>query len=426
MTGGPLGARGSPRRAAVWIVAAIVGGGVQAQSTGEISEVAGFKAGAAIVAPSLTLGYAYDTNVLAIPDDFVPPPSPDAVLTVQPALALTLPFSNSMFRFGDVLTYVDYKNTPQTNGKTSNDAVADLTLNFGTLDRLDIAAHNITGVAQSIAFDPGGEATFQGNSFTLHTEAVSLSREIDGARGYRLSLERNAVRFDPSITVNFFNYRGFDGEAAFLQPVSPKTWISFGYLGTRYDHFFASDPSVVFRSESGDAIYGQIEGQLGPRQPYTVRLGWQRLNFSGPGVNEADSFSGIIGQAKLSAIVGGGTMFTVLAQRQPYRSFVTSNNYYVFDVLGLWVDRPFPQGSSVGGDIAFSSNGYNQPISEGLSDTPFYRQDRRFLLEAYANLALAKRIAFRVSLARNRRYSNAPGADYNDTVVFGGFVFGWI
>jgi hypothetical protein len=182
----------------------------------------------------------------------------------------------------------------------------------------------------------------------------------------------------------------------------------------------------VFRYEAGNTVYGQIEGQLGPRQPYSVRLGWQRLNFTGPGVDEADHFSGVIGQAKLSAIVGGGTTISVLAQRQPYRSFVQSNNYYVYNLVGLWVERYFPQGTSVGGDFAFSMNGYNQPISDGITTSQFYRQDRRVQLEAYANLTLAKQIVFRVSLARYRRYSNAPGADYNQTIVFGGFVFGWI
>jgi len=424
MTGRPLDARRWQRRAVAWIVAIVVASGASAQTASDLVDVPGFKAGGVMIAPSLTTGLSYNTNVLQRSE--AESPEPDTVLSVQPALQLTVPFSNSMFQFADVLTYVDYQKTPQTAGKTSNDAMANLILNFGSRDQLELSAHNIAGVAATLAFDPGGEATFQGNSFQLHSETVSFSREVSGARGYRFVLGRNAVRFDPSITVDFFNYRGFDGEASYVQPLSPNTRLSFGYLGSRYDHSDASDPSTVRRTEGGDAIFGQIEGQLGPRQPYIVRLGWDRLAFAGQDVNQVDDFSGLVGVARLSVIVGGGTMFTFEARRQPYRSLVQSNNYYVFDLIGAWVERLFPQGSSVGGDLALSMNSYNQPISQGNSTVWYYREDRRVQLEAYANLALAKRVLFRVSVARNRRYSNAPGEDFNETVVFGGFVFGWI
>ena len=426
MTGRSFGARRRQRRAAALTVATILGGRAFAQSIVDRPELVGFKTGGVVFAPSLTAGLGYDTNVLQEPENSVPPPSPDLVLTLQPAFLLTVPFSNSVFRLGDQLTYVDYSHTTQTNGKTSNDAAADLTLNFGSRDQLQLAAHNVSGVAQTIAFDPGGSLGFQGNAFQLHTEAVSLSRVVQGARGYRLSLERNALRFDPDISANFYNYRGFDGEAAYVEPLSSNMLLSFGYLGSRYDQSYADDPGTVSRTENGDTLYGQIEGQLGPRQPFSVRLGWERLTFAGSGASEGGDFSGVIGDARLAVIVGGGTTFTFRAQRQPYRSYVPSNNYYVFDLIGGWVDRVFVGGSSVGGDIALSMNGYNQPITTTGSGTSYYRQDKVVQLQAYGNLAVSKFVIFRMSLTRNRRYSNAPDADYSNTVLFGGFVLGWI
>ncbi len=424
MTYFPVGARRRQRRAVAWIVATVASGGAFAQSAIDEINLEGIKAGIAVIAPSLTVGYAYDTNVLQLPTDANPPPEPDQVLTLQPALLLTIPFSNSSFRFGDVLTYVDYNKTPQTQGKTSNDAMAELTLNFGSLDQLQLSAHNVAGVAETIAFDPGGEVGFQGNNFTLHNEAVTFSRVLPGARGYRFGLERNALRFDTTAVGNFYNYRGFDGEAAFVQPLSSATRLAFGYLGTRYDQYDASDPSTVSRTESGDIVYFQIEGQLGPRQPYMARLGWERLTFGDSDPDAGGAFSGVVGQASLSAIVGGGTAFTVFVQRQPYRSYDQFNSYYLSDVVAGTVERLFLKGTSVGGSLLFGMNGYSQPTPQG--DSSYYRQDRRVQLEAHANIALAERVAFRVSLARNRRYSNAPGADYNNTVVFGGFVLGWI
>jgi hypothetical protein len=422
MTARPLGARPQQRRAAVWIVALAVGGVASAQSASEPSEYVGFQAGGAVIAPSLTAGYTYNTNINQRPAG--QDPQPDGMLTLQPALLLTVPFSNSSFQFGDVLTYFDYSEAIQTEGKTANDAVAELNLNFGSRDSLEISAHNVAGVAQTL-FDPGNQVTFQGNSYNLHTEAISFLRVVSGARGYRFALSRTAVRFEPSTTVQFYNFRGFDGGAEYLEPLSPNTRLSFGYLGSRYDHFDADDPTTLLRSEAGDTIFGQVEGQLGPRQPYLVRLGWQRLMFTGPDAAAADDFSGIVGQARLSAIVGGGTMITFQIQRQPYRSFVQPNNYYLYDAISGWVERVFPQGSSVGGLVGFSMNSYNQPTSDPNSSSTYYRQDRRVQLEAYANLALAKHVLFRVTLARNRRSSNAPDAGYIEKILFGGFVFGW-
>ena len=432
-------ARRWTRRAVASIVVTVVGGGAFAQSENKALNAEGLQAGGMIFVPSLTFGYSYDTNVLQEPE--IAEPEPDQVLTLQPAVQLTIPFSNSSFSFGDVLTYVDYKHTPQIQGKTSNDAVADLTLNFGSLNQLEINAHNIAGVADTLAFDLGGEIAFQGNAYQLHTEAVSLSRLLPGTRGYRFGLQRSAVRFDPTITAvsAFYNYRGFEGEASYFQPLSPNTRLAFGYLGSRYEHSDVGNPDVVQRTENGDVLYGQIEGQLGPRQPYIVRLGWQRLGFTdSEGGSLSGDFAGIVGDLKLSAIVGGGTMFTVGIQRSPYRSYESANSFYVFNLISGSVERLFLSGTSVGGSLGLSVNGYKQPTTYTLLPAPdppdppetvtIFREDRRVQLEAHANIAVAKRLAFRVSLARNRRYSNAPEGlfDYNNTVLFGGFVLGWI
>ena len=417
-------ARRRQRRAGAWIAATVLSGGASAQSVSDATQLAGFQAGPVVIAPSLTAGYAYDSNVFLRSEDLAP--SSDQVVTLQPALQVTVPFSNSTLRLGDTLSYVDYNRTAQTAGKTSNDAAGDLTLRFGSLDNLDLSAHRVSGVAETFAFefDPSNQElqeVLRGNLYRSHTERASISREIEGVRGYRLALERNALRFEQPVE-GVIDYRGFEGEGSYLQPLSPNTRLAFGYLGKRYDHFDASpgaDPHAVYRKESGNEVYAQIEGQLGPRQPYSVRVGWERLAFAG---TAATSRSGLIGQARLSAIVGGGTTFTVTAQYQPYRSTAKSSSFYVFQQIGGHVQRTFPRGSSVGGNLHLFQYDFAESASTGSSP----RRDRTVRLEAYANLALADRVVFRISVLRSRKYSDFAGADYNSTVVFGGFVLGWI
>ena len=406
------------------IAASAVAGGVWAQSAAEIPKPVGIPAGPVVIAPTMTVGYAYNSNVFLNTESLSP--SPDQVLTLEPSVALTVPFSNSSFRIGDTLTWVDYKETPQVAGKTSNDAEADLTLNFGSLDTLEISAHNISGVAETLAFDPGGEVGFRGNSYRLATESVAASRDVPNARGYRFGLRRNALKFDQTLEITFFDFRGFEGEAAYVQPLSQYTRLSFGYLGSRYDHYDispGSDPAAVYRTEAGDAFYVQVDGQLGPKQPYSARIGWERLDFTG---NAAKNFSGVIGEAKLSAIVGGGTTFTVTALRQPYRSFFEDNNFYLVNILGARVDRRFPTGSAIGGDFSFTRADYGEPSPPGSLAPGLLRRDRTIVLEAYANLAIREHVFLRLSINKNRKYSNFPGADWDALVVFGGFVFGWI
>jgi hypothetical protein len=390
-----------------------------AQSAG-LPPVVGFPAGPFVVAPSLIAGYSYDSNVLLAPDD--QSPSPDSVTTLQPALNLTIPFSNSAFRLGDTFRWVSYKKTPQEGGKTANDANADLTLRFGSLDSLEFAARSVKGVADTIVFDPGGEAqSLKGNPYRLHSESVAVYREDPEARGYRFAVTRNAFTMDRPIDFNYLDYRGFDGEIAYVQPLSPNTRLSFGYLGGRYDLYDISpgaDPAAIFRTENGNSLYARIEGRLGPRQPYDVRVGWERLEY---GVNAApEGYSGLVANLKLSMIVGGGTSLSLIAQRQPYHSTAAENNYYLFDQVGGNVVRPFPRGSSLGGSLVVSRSTYALPIG-GI-----YRADRSYVLELYASLAVQDRVHFRVSVLNNRRTSNYASADYNSLQVFGGFVIGWI
>ena len=119
-------------------------------------------------------------------------------------------------------------------------------------------------------------------------------------------------------------------------------------------------------------------------------------------------------------IVGGGTVITVTAVRQPYRSLFGENNFYVFDSVGARIERGFQRGTRVGADASFSLNTYDEPESGIL------RQDKTVFLEAYANLAVRDLVVFRLSIVKNRKYSNFPDSDFDTIAVTGGFVLGWL
>src|SRR5262249_5453785 len=122
---------------------------------------------------------------------------------------------------------------------------------------------------------------------------------------------------------------------------------------------------------------------------------------------------------------GGGASLVLRAQRQPFRSFFETNNFYVFDLVGLQIRRAFPQGSEFGGNFDFFRSSYGEPAQPDPETHGIYRKDKAMRLEAYATLALRDHVGLRFALVKNRKYSNFPGAEYNGLVVSGGFVFGW-
>lgn len=435
MEASPLRAR-RPRRRAAFVFAALAPfAAVQAQvqvpvppqtSTGRQEPPAGLQAGPVVFTPTLATGYEYDSNVfLRSRDSLLGPIIGDEALTIDPALVMTVPFGNSRFMLADNLHWIDYKTLPQINGRTSNTVTADLDLHFSTFDRLELYALHVAGVAETLEFDPGGEARFAGQSYKLDSEGMILAREILGRRGYRFRVTRNVLKFEPDQPVTFFNFSGYDGEASYLQPLSPSATLSFGYLGTRYDHFDispGSDPNAVFRTESGDTAFTMIEGSLSPREQYHIKVGWEWLKFTG---NDAADFSGVVLDGSITLPVGGGTSVTIAARRQPYRSFFFENNFYVNNAVTVSTQRLFPRGSTVGVNFELSRNTYDEPVPAGSRGAGIVRVDDGAWLEAYANLAIQERVAFRISARGNVKRSNYPTGGFDQVVVFGGLLFGW-
>ncbi|HZN55046.1 MAG TPA: outer membrane beta-barrel protein [Candidatus Polarisedimenticolaceae bacterium] len=404
-------------------LAILAGAPTFAQEVPTLPPPSGVRIGPVVVAPSLLAGYSYDSNIFLRSETENPPA--DNVLMIQPAVVVTVPFSNSVFRFGDSLRWIDYKETAQTSGKYSNDALAEMDLRFGSLDTLELSAHHIAGIADTIVFDPGGETVFRGNAFRAHKLRGAFSRDVDGARGYRISIERNAVKFDRSAEIQFFDYTGFDFEAGYLEPLSSNTHLGIGYLGTRYDHFDigpGADPHAVFRTETGDTAFFTLDGRLGPRSPYRVRLGWEWLRFDG---NDAEDYSGVVVDTDVAYSVGGRTTFGFGVQRQPYRSFFLDNNFYVYDEISARVERGMVASARFGASVAYWRNDYHEPVPSGFVGEGIERSDRAISLEVYATLPLRDLVGIRLSVRENRKTSNYPGADYNETMVTGGFVFGW-
>ena len=414
--------------AAAWLPAA-------ALTTDDLSN--GVPIGPVVVAPSLTCSYDYDTNVFLFdvlpPQDpsnppAHPPPEPQGIATIEPAVTLTLPFGQSLFKLSDTLRYRNYEKSAELNGRQSNIASADLALNFSSLDSLELTADLTNGKADTLAFDPGGQVVFRGESYRLDREGMKVAREVFGQLGYRVNVARSNLHFADVQAPGFFDYSGYDGEAAALIPVLENANLSFGYVGTRFDHFDASPGptnGTLSRREIGDTAYVGLEGRLGPRRPYHIRLGWESLKFDGGPAGGTD-YRGVVGEGALALVGGSGFSLLATAVRTPYRSFFEPNNYYLYQGGVLEARHLAPGGTSVGGRAQVALVNYPDPVATTEHPEGIRERDWTFSLVGYANLAIRDHVSFRISLGRAVRTSNFPDRNYRDTVLSGGFIFGWL
>src|SRR5262245_3200695 len=219
----------------------------------------GIPAGPWILAPSLVVGYSYDTNVFQEDEQF--DPVADYSLVIQPKILATQPFRMSSLSLGYSATRYDYGNAFQ-DAQLAQDATATLNLLFSSQNRPALSADFTFGVSKTEAFDPGGEVTYRGESYHLSHYELQLSKQVPQHPGYRVGVVHNVFRFDENQTVSFFDYTGSVATLEYRQPFGFQIWGLASYVGSRFDHFcHGLDPngnpcpgsSTPFRTEESDS-----------------------------------------------------------------------------------------------------------------------------------------------------------------------------
>jgi hypothetical protein len=407
----------------ILVVALALAAGVLAQGQTLQEPPKGLTWGPVVFTPSLLFGYAFDSNVFQQSEILAP--ESDAVWSVEPTLGILVPFSNSSFRLTDRYRFRDYAETVQVHGRSSNEIEADLDLNFGSLDRLEIGGLRVDGVAETLVFDPGGEVVFSGESYRSYDAHVELARDDPGTRGYRVEIGRQALRFDETTDVPFFDYHGFYADASYLEPLRASMNLSLSYRGDRFEHFQAGEGQNAgdpFRTERGDAFYAGVEGRLASHRPYSLRIGWQELKF---GSSPAPDFKGIVLNGNVALTGGRKTVVTIGADRTPYRSFFFNNNFYVFDDVRASVVHRLWRASELGASLTLGRLSYDDAVPPPDPQAGLVREDTTVWIDAYANFALRDLVVFRLNFRRTRRDSNYDAGIFDQNVFFGGFVLGW-
>ncbi len=399
------------------IVLLSLGGRVVASEVPE-----GLPAGPWVLSPALEANYGWDSNLFYTSS--VAGPVSDTVLTAAPSLIASLPFRNSLSRLGYKAVWTRYGSTT-LDRELVQDLGADLTLNFSTLDRLGIRAHETQGVAFN-QVDQGGATVFRGDPYDYSTQSIEGAREEYGHRGYKVRLTREVLNFPPETTVGYFEFSGYNGYFEYREPLSRILWLVGSYEGRRYDNFLANDKAYSgnpYRTERSDLLWIGLHGLVAPKDIFSLRLGWGDFRFpGGPGAG----FRGVVVDGLLQVHAGPSTRLEFTATRRPWPAFFFSDNYYITERLGLKVEHTWPRQSRVGLETSAERFLFESlPVPEAALPAGFARKDNGLRALLYANLMVSRQFGFRVSVERSNRDSNYVFAAYRRTAYFGGIILGW-
>ncbi len=381
----------------------------------------GFQAGPWLLEPSLLFEYEYHSNPFFRPTGG----SSDRILTAKPALGLSLPFSQSLVYFNISKAIYDYQRVT-LGGNSVLESSGGVELNFNTQDKLELDVENTSGLARSTGvFDEGGETVFRGDTFDFNSYTATFSRSVYGHRGYRVQLQRQDLVFDRGTTVQFFDYRGWNYQGEYRQPVSPVSWFLVSLGGRKYDHFRVGDVSPdPFRREDSRIGYLGFDARYSPRSGLRVLLGYGSFEYPGSG---GSSFGGLVADLTARHSTGSGKLeWIVSASRKPYSSFFRNNTHYVRDFVEVSLIRHFSGKSLVRLRTNVSWSDYSDRL-EAPADPQngILRNDRTASTELYARISLSSLLGLRISVLRSRRSSNYIGVEYEATRIFSGLALGW-
>lgn len=427
------GLGGTPR---VWIIVGALlvhawGGPWLPRACAQEGAPEGLRVGPWILAPGVTVGWARDSNVFYRTEGSSE--LADSLVRTQARLDATLLFLNSHLKLGYDAAVHRYATVRLPGRNWSQAFRGELSLLFGSRDRLTFEASRILGLAETQTFDPGGEALFQGTPYTLDGLSFEARREVYGARSYAVSVARQDLDFPASTTLNFFEYRGYSGRAEYLEPVSPRLWVLSVVEARRFDHFTsaAGAAAVPFRREESALGLAGLRGRLGPEARWSLLVGRAVSLFQGE--HRRSEFRGPAWEAGAELALGPSSTVALSSTRRPLPSFFlfgddrSANDYYVLDEFGIRFERRLVSATRAGVRASVSRSKYSNPVPQ-LQDpsTRVLRRDRTVYVEGFGDLAVGTRLFVRLSLIHHRRTSSFDGTGFRKTVALAGIGFGWL
>ncbi|MCP3978808.1 MAG: hypothetical protein GY716_05690 [bacterium] len=402
----------------------------------------GIKIGPVVVNPYIAFDYAYNDNVFYDPDDpeiNEEGPRSDRVREITGRVTALLPLRRSEIELFYEASRFEYEEfSTDFSRETSGTTGAVFDLRFSSNDRLRIRETYETGLIDVQVFDGADEQVFVGQGYDSNVFRVELSRSVPRRQGYSIRIDRVDFVYDEfDRETGYFDYRGFETNFEYRQPLASNKWITGSYGARRFNHYDRSRDGieypvgVPFRKEESDTYELGLRGTFGERQPFVFKLGQGKYTYEGA---EDSEFTGVVGQARVRLRVGGRSQIDLDLSRGSYPSTVSS--FYVRSALGVVFERSWRQFSSIGIDSRLARNLYDSSTTcsapgsvpgnpQGNNPNPVRRDDRLLRFRAYVDFVVHPRMGIRISGDHRRRNSQCQDGDYATNIISTAFVVGW-
>jgi hypothetical protein len=380
----------------------------------------GLKTGRFNLYPSLGLEYTQDDNVFytnteASSDEFVA----SGILLLKPRLLVHMPLGSGriLWSYSPVLrNYTDVR--VQQPEKFSH--LFDLEASFRPGGNLSITArdHLVRGTVELREFDPGGELAFALIPFTVHEPGIDFTLDMGARQGISLIPRYSAVRFDEGDQPVLFNYRRKGAEGRYNLRLSPAA-VLYGYVNqdrtnqrreqTDLDHVDVTSRTVGlgFRRTINQSVVT------------TFSSGYQIMDFrGGPKAN----FSGAVLDATATWVLTDTTRSELQVRRQPYQSFVGTNNFYLNNYGGVRISQQVGRSLLVVLGGSYQANLY--PVKDALIGAR--RRDKNRTLELGLGYTFNPALRVFVGYNSNRRDSKYDLADYEVNRLTFRLEMGWL
>jgi len=368
-----------------------------------------------IVAPWYESAWGYDDNVFR--SSVVP--TSDSLRRHAIGAVATLPFRSSSLELDYSYDRRRY-DTLTFQREAAQELGAELDLRFGSGDRLRLAERYTLGIFDLQQFNEGGELVFRGEPYDYNRIDVELSRSVPRRRGYLARVTRYDLEFDTDDPVPYFDYSGLEAAVELREPLPADRWLVVYADVRRFNNFEVDQPGGdPYRREESGSLQVGVRGVLGGRTPFSVRLGYGRLDYS---IIEAEGYSGLVGNADISFDLGMRSRLVVRAYRRPISS--TTSTYFLTQhgrVDFQWDLRRtvrFELGSGLW------RNSYPEPLAIGIC-AGLDRNDDRLDTSAAIVWQVHPRLGIQGNVTHTQRTSNCSVIDYDADLASVGLRLGW-
>lgn len=380
----------------------------------------GLKTGRFNLYPSLGLEYTEDDNVFytstdSASDEFVA----SGILLLKPRLLVYMPLGSGrvLWSYSPVLR--NYTNIRvQQPEKFSH--FSDFEASFRPGGNLSITArdHLVRGTVELREFDPGGEIAFALIPFTVHEPGIDFTLDLGARQGISLIPRYSAVRFDEGDNPVLFNYRRKGAEGRYNFRLSP-TAVLYGYANQdRTDQ--RREQAVLGRVDVTSRAVGiGFRRAINQTVVTTFSSGYQSMDFRG---GAERNFSGAVLDATATWTLTDTTRVELQGRRQPYQSFMATNNFYLNNYGGVRISQQFGRSLFVVLGGSYQANLY--PEKEPLLG--FRRRDKNRSLDLGLGYTFNPALRVFVGYNSNRRNSKSDLADYEVNRLTFRLEMGWL